>query len=145
MPRQARAAAKSAASSSTSTSSGSRAARPPRRAKPRQAGTADGAAAASPASGDGASAIAADVLAFLQRKLWILQMNREQRYSDPRGGLVCKLTSGVDGHVDVTGKVGEVRIEPDAAEVWGFHGHRLQRFGRRSNQGHLHCLRPESR
>ena len=41
MPRQARAAAKSAASSSASTSSGNRAALPPRRAKPRQAGTAD--------------------------------------------------------------------------------------------------------
>ena len=40
MPRQACTAAKSAASSSTSTSSGSRAARPPRRAKPWQAGTA---------------------------------------------------------------------------------------------------------
>ena len=48
MPQQASAAAKSAASSSTSPSSGSRAARPPRRAKLRQAGAADGAPAASP-------------------------------------------------------------------------------------------------
>ena len=52
--------------------------------------------------------------AFLQRKLWILQMNREQPYSDPSGGLVCRLTSGVAGLVDVTGKVGEVRIEPES-------------------------------
>ena len=54
--------------------------------------------------------------AFLQRKLWILQMNREQRYSDPRSGLVCMLTSGVEGLVDVTGKVGEVRIEPESGD-----------------------------
>ena len=43
--------------------------------------------------------------AFLQRKLWILQMNREQPYSDPSGGLVCKLTWGVEVLVDVTGTV----------------------------------------
>ena len=37
-------------------------------------------------------------------------MNSDQSYSDPRGGLVCKLTSGVEELVDVTGTVGEVRI-----------------------------------
>ena len=39
--------------------------------------------------------------AFLQRRLWILQMNREQPYSDPSGGLVCMLTSGVEGLVNL--------------------------------------------
>ena len=43
-------------------------------------------------------------------------MNREQRYSDPRSGLVCMLTSGAEGLVDVTGKVGEVRIEPESGD-----------------------------
>ena len=37
-------------------------------------------------------------------------------YSDPRGGLVCILTSGVEGLVDVTGKVGEVRIEQESGD-----------------------------
>ena len=54
--------------------------------------------------------------AFLQRKLWILQMNREKRYSDPRGVLVCMLTLGVEGLVDVTGKVGGVSIEPESED-----------------------------
>ena len=56
--------------------------------------------------------------AFFQRKLWILQMNRKQRYSDqsPRSGLVSMLTSGVEGLVDVTGKVGDVSIEPESGD-----------------------------
>ena len=43
-------------------------------------------------------------------------MIREQPYSDPRGGLVCKLTSGVEGLVDVTGTVGEVSIEQESGD-----------------------------
>ena len=47
-----------------------------------------------------------------------LQMNRKQRYSDqsPRRGLVSMLTSGVEGLVDVTGKVGDVSIEPESGD-----------------------------
>ena len=58
LPRQASAAAKSAASSSTLTSSGSRA---PWSAKLLQAGAATSAPVASPASSDGASALAANM------------------------------------------------------------------------------------
>ena len=43
-------------------------------------------------------------------------MNSEQRYSDPRGGLVCMLTSGVEGLVDVSWKVGGVSIEPESED-----------------------------
>ena len=43
-------------------------------------------------------------------------MNREQRYSDPRSGLVGMLTSGIEGLVDVTGKVGEVSIEQESGD-----------------------------
>ena len=43
-------------------------------------------------------------------------MNREQPYSDPRSGLVCMLTSGVEGLVDVTGKVGEVLVELESGD-----------------------------
>ena len=43
-------------------------------------------------------------------------MNREQPSTDPRGGLVCKLASGVEGLVDVTGTVGEVLIEQESGD-----------------------------